>query len=268
MTGKDGRKRNCAAQCDIPAIARLERNVAKELELTPFTARYIDVVSAKGWEERYNPAHPMTRRDSRKAKTDLLKMLCEKFSIVVGAEQGMDAFVPWCDYFEGMSPTCARMPHGRAGYGRGDMFRDDGRVPKQLTASELDRVERFGLNEKYRIPLFELVYHDCVCSHWYWYDYSNHPICFWKKRDCFNALYGTAPMYIFNYAQWRKRKVEFVESWKRVGGIARSSGFSEMTCHRVLSPDCSVQETRFTNGLSVVVDFRNGTIMTNMEPVR
>jgi len=261
MTCKDGNTRYCAAQCDIPAVARLERNVAEELRATPFTARFIDVVTAVGWEECRNPAHPMTRRVSRRAKADLLKMLCERFSLVVGSEQGKDDVVPYCDYFEGMmSPRCARMPHGRAGYGRAEMFGDDGGVPKQLSPKELDRVTRYALNEKYRIPLFELVYHDCVASHWYWYDYSNQPICFWKKRDLFNALYGTAPMYIFDYGQWTRRKAEFVESWKRVGGIARDSGFSEMTSHSMLKPDGSVQETRFANGLVVTVDFANGTV--------
>ncbi len=259
--GKDGKKYYCAAQCDIPAIARLERLAGTELAEVPFTARFIDVVSAIGWEECYNPAHPMTRRVSRQAKTDLLKMLCEKFSIVVGGEQGMDAFVPVCDYFEGMmSPTCARMPHGRPGYWRRERFRDDGTIPAALSTNEWDRVERYALNEKYRIPLFELVYHDCVASHWYWYDYSNCPVYYWWKRDLFNALYGTAPMYIFDYRQWRERKEEFVESWKRVGGIAREAGFSEMTSHRALTEDRSVQETCFANGLSVTVDFRRRTV--------
>ena len=258
---KDGKTRKCAAQCDIPAVARLERNVAGELATTPFTARFIDVVTAIGWEECYNPAHPMTRRVSRQAKFDLLKMLCEKFSLVVGAEQGKDAAIPYCDYFEGMmSPKGVGMPHGRPGYGRSEMFRDDGSVPKQLSTNELDRVVRVGLNGKYRIPLFELVYHDCAAAHWYWYDYSNHPICFWKKRDLLNALYGTAPMYIFDYAQWKERKAEFVESWKRVGGIARDTGFAEMTSHRALTPDRTVQETRFANGLVVTVDFRSGSV--------
>ena len=261
LTGKDGKKHYCAAQCDIPAIARLERLAGAELAEVPFTARFIDVVAAIGWEECYNPAHPMTRRVSRKAKTNLLKMLCDKFSIIVGAEQGMDAFVPVCDYFEGMmSPTCARMPHGRPGYWRRERFRDDGSIPKALSTNEWDRIERYALNEKYRIPLFELVYHDCVASHWYWYDYSNCPVYTWWKRDLLNAIHGTAPMYIFDYRQWSERKAEFVESWKRVGGIARASGFSEMTSHRALAPDRSVQETRFANGLVVTVDFNRRTV--------
>ena len=266
LTGKDGRKHYCAAQCDIPAVARLERLVGEELARVPFTARFIDVISAIGWEECYNPAHPMTRRVSRKAKVDLLRMLCGKFGIVVGAEQGMDPFVPFCDYFEGMmSPTCARMPHGRPGYGRSDRFRDDGSVPAALATNEVERMERYALNETYRIPLFELVYHDCVASHWYWYDYSNGPVCWWWKRDLFNALYGTAPMYIFDYRMWSERKAEFVASWRRVGGIARRTGFSEMVSHRSLAPDRSVQETRFADGTVVTVDFNRRTIEVGVE---
>ena len=266
VTGKDGKKHYCAAQCDIPAIARLERLAGEELSRIPFTARFLDVVSAIGWEECYNPAHPMTRRVSRRAKVDLLKMLCEKFGIVVGAEQGMDPFVPFCDYFEGMmSPTCARMPHGRVGYWRRERFRDDGSIPAALSATEVERMERYALNERYRIPLFELVYHDCVASHWYWYDYSNSPVYYWWKRDLFNALYGTAPMYVFDYRQWRERKEEFLASWKRVGPIARRTGFSEMVSHRALSPDRSVQETRFADGTVVTVDFGKRTLETGVE---
>lgn len=261
ITCKDGRKRNCAAQCDIPAIARLERNVANELKDMPFTARFMDVVVAKGWEECYNPSHPMTRRVSRKAKTELLEMLGRRFSLVVGSEQGMDAVVPVCDYFEGMmSPPFGRMPHGRSGYGRKEIFREGLKMSDRISAEELGKVELYGLNEKLRIPLFELVYHDCVCSHWYWYDYSNRPLHLWRKRDMFNVLYGTAPMYIFDYRHWREYNERFVESWRLVEKVARDTGFSEMVSHRTLNAERTVQETHFADGTTVVVDFRNGSI--------
>ena len=93
-------------------------------------------------------------------------------------------------------------------------------------------------------------------------------MCFWRKRDCFNALYGTAPMYIFDYAQWKERKAEFVESWKRVGEIARSTGFSEMVSHRALNAERTLQETRFANGTVVAVDFVAGSIRCSMMPVK
>ena len=256
VTGTNGASYHCAAQCDIPAVARMRQLAGGDLTANPYTARFIDVTTAKGLEECYNPSHPMTRRVSRAKKTELLEMLGDEFGIVVGSEQGMDDFVPVCDYFEGMlSPTAARMPARRDGYGRSARFRDDGGVPSALTSNEWAKIERYGMSERYRIPLFELVYHDCVAAHWYWYDYSNSPVRYWWKRDIFNALYGTAPMYIFDYQLWSDRREEFLASWRRVGGIARKTGFSEMVSHRSLAADRSVQETSFADGTVVVADF-------------
>jgi len=266
VTGTNGATYHCAAQCDIPAVARMRQLVGGDLANNPYTARFIDVAAAKGLEECYNPAHPMTRRVSRAKKTELFEMLGDEFGIVIGSEQGMDAFVPVCDYFEGMlSPKAARMPTRRDGYGRSARFDDDGNIPAALSADEVALMERYALNERYRIPLFELVYHDCVASHWYWFDYSNGPVYWWWKRDIFNALYGTAPMYVFNYAMWHERKSEFVQSWWRVGGIARKTGFSEMVSHRSLAADRSVQESRFADGTVVTVDFAARSIAAGVK---
>ena len=252
---KKGNKVYCGAQCDLCAVARERRNVANELKEKPFSARFIDVTTAVGWEECWNPAHPMTRTQSRAAKCDLLRILGDEFGLVVGSEQGIGGAVPVCDYFEGMlSPGYARMPHGRPGAGRMDIFRDPFR-PTNVTEKELATVEMYGTGEKYRIPLFELVYHDCCCAHWYWYDYSNRPLYLWPRRDLLNALYGTMPMYIFDYRHWTEHKDEFLKSYALTAPIARRTGYSEMLDHRALTADRSVQESVFSDGTRVVVNF-------------
>jgi Glycosyl hydrolases related to GH101 family, GH129 len=48
----------------------------------------------------------------------------------------------------------------------------------------------------YRLLLWELVYHDCVVTQWYWGDYNNKLPAVWDRRDLYNALYGTPPMFI------------------------------------------------------------------------
>ena len=53
---------------------------------------------------------------------------------------------------------------------------------------------------QYRLPLWELVYHDCVVAQWYWGDYNNKLPSLWDKRDLFNVLYGTPPMFMFTRA--------------------------------------------------------------------
>jgi hypothetical protein len=114
VRGKDGKTHHCATQCTLKQPARERRNVARELQTIPFNTRFIDVTTACGWDECENPAHPMTRSQSRAAACELLGLLGREFNLVVGSEQGMDAAVPACDYFEGMlSPGISRMPHGR-----------------------------------------------------------------------------------------------------------------------------------------------------------
>ena len=255
VTCLDGKKRSCVAQCTLCQPDNVRRHVSWELARKPFSARFIDVTMAVGAEECENPAHPMTRTQSRKAGCEVLGLLGDEFGLVVGSEQGVDYSVPSCDYFEGMmSPGSCRMPHGRPGARRWDIFRE-GLYPTNVTPAEISKVVTYHLGEKYRVPLFELVYHDCCCAHWYWYDYSNRPIYLWEKRDLFNVLYGTAPMYIFDHRLWRERKEMFVKSYRTVCPVARRTGYSRMTDHRALTSDRSVQRSTFADGTVVTVNF-------------
>lgn len=251
---KMGTMHHCAVQCPSCQIKRLRRNVSQDIKVGnhPYTARFLDVTTAIGWEECENPSHPMSRSQSRQAAVELLGCLGKEFGLVVGSEQGMDAAVPVCDYFEGMlSPRLVRMPHG----GPGVEWTDSFRVREKVPAWMLSAVEKYDVGAKYRIPLFELVYHDCCCSHWYWFDYSNRPLRFWLRRDLLNALYGTSPMYIFDYRHWTEFKDLFVASYARVSPIARRTGYSEMIDHKALDSDRTVQSTTFSDGTIVTVNF-------------
>ena len=114
---------------------------------------------------------------------------------------------------------------------------------------------KFQVGWQYRLPLWELVYHDCVVAQWYWGDYNNKLPAIWDKRDLFNALYGTPPMFMFDKAFWEKNKDRFVQSYRNTCPIARATGYSEMTDHQFLTADRSVQQTTFANGVTVTVNF-------------
>ena len=243
VKAKDGSWTHCAAMCDLPSIRHMRRKVGGELATHKYTARFVDVTTAAPWEECFNPAHPMSRTDCKNARVALLKALGGEFNLVVGSETGHDAVVPVCDYFEGMLSLCPyRVP---------DSGRDICRIwdcpPKAITEVQV--------NEKLRLPLWELVYHDCLCAHWYWGDYPNKLPSVWDCRDRLNALYGTVPMFLLVKQQWPELKERFGRSCRLTQPIARATGFSEMTDHRVLSPDRSVQSTHFANGAEVVVNF-------------
>jgi hypothetical protein len=118
-----------------------------------------------------------------------------------------------------------------------------------------ERVARFQLGHEYRLPLWELVYHDCVIAQWYWGDYNNKLPALWDKRDLFNILYGTPPMFMFTRSFWDGNKARFVQSYENICPLARLTGSLEMVDHRFLTPGRDVQQTVFADGTRVTVNF-------------
>ncbi len=232
----------CAVICDAKAVPYAQKRISKELETKPYTCRFIDTTVAAPWFECYHPDHPMTRSDSKKHKMELLKLIGD-LGLVCGSETGHDASVPFCDYYEGMlSLGPYRVPES----GR-DMIRIWDEVPPQI--------EWFQVNPALRLPLWELVYHDCVVAQWYWGDYNNKLPKVWRKRDLFNALYGTPPMYMFTRKNWDENKEKFVESYKTAEPVSRATAYAEMVDHKILSTDRMVQQSIFSNGVTVTVNF-------------
>jgi len=62
-------------------------------------------------------------------------------------------------------------------------------------------------------------------------------------------------MFMFNWRLWREKRERFVQGYQAISPVARATGYSEMTDHRFLVPDRSVQQTRFANGVVVTVNF-------------
>jgi hypothetical protein len=243
VRGKDGQMYPCGVLCDKQALKYTEQRVPAELKTHPYRCRFIDTTTASPWRECYNPKHPITRSDSRHWKMELLRYMSEQMKLVTGSETGHDAAVPYVHYFEGMlSLGPYRVP-------------DAGRNMSRIWNEVPEQVAKFQLGHKYRLPLWELVYHDCVVAQWYWGDYNNKLPALWQKRDLFNILYGTAPMFMFDHSLWEQNKEHFAQSYKNICEVTRAVGYAEMTDHRFLTSDKDVQQTEFANGVIVTVNF-------------
>ncbi|MBN1509163.1 MAG: hypothetical protein JW955_20120 [Sedimentisphaerales bacterium] len=243
VRGRDGKMYPCAVLCDKQALKYAAERVPVELKTHPYRCRFIDTTTASPWRECYHPDHPMTRGESRHWKMELLRYMSQDMHLVTGSETGHDAAVPFVHYFEGMlSLGPYRVP-------------DAGRQMQRIWEEVPERVAKYQLGHKYRLPLWELVYHDCVVAQWYWGDYNNKLPALWDKRDLFNALYGTPPMFMFSRQFWDQNKDRFVRSYRNTCVVGRAVGYSEMIDHSFLTEDRSVQQTRFANGVVVTVNF-------------
>ncbi len=241
--GKEITRISCNQLCDRQALPYARKRIAEELRTKPYCGRFIDVTACSTWSECWSPAHPTSRSESREFKAKLLTLPGEEFNLVLGSETGHEAFVPSCDYFEGMlSLIVCRVP-------------DAGRNMVKIWDEAPAVVVKYQTGESYRLPLFELVYHDCVVSYWYWGDYNNKLPAIWGKRDLFNALYGAPPMYVVSPDNWPQFRERIFASYRVAEPVSKLTAQSEMIGHRILSADRTVQQSSFANGVCVTVNF-------------
>jgi hypothetical protein len=243
VKGTNGIMYDCGVLCDSRALDYARARIPAELATRPYLCRFIDTTTASPWNECYDTNHPMTRTESRQWKMKLLDYVSRDCKLVTGSETGHDAAVPFVDYFEGMlSLGPYRVP-------------DAGRDMQRIWNDPPERVAKFQLGQAYRLPLWELVYHDCVVAQWYWGDYNNKLPSLWDKRDLFNVLYGTPPMFMFDKKLWETQKARFMQSYTNTCPYVRATGYVEMTDHRFLTADRNVQQTAFANGVTITVNF-------------
>ncbi len=242
--GTDGKMYWQHSVCEIAAYELTKLNVPPELKKIPYNSRFIDVQAATLVRECYNPKHPATRRvgaDYIRRQQDYLTSL----GLINGVECGNEIYAAHYHYAEGLlSPTKFRIP----GSGR--------KMTHVHTRSEMpEATEKFMLNPEFRVPLWELVYHDCVINYWYWGDSNCCCPELMYKFDNFNALYGYPPIYSLDMTHWNLLKNQIAASYKRSAAVARKVAFERMTNFEYLTSDKKVQRTTFSNGVTVTANF-------------
>jgi len=211
----------------------------------PYSARFIDATASTAWKECYNSEHPTTRSGDIKYKMALLDFVSKDMGLLTGSEDGVDVSVPYVDYFEGMMSV-----------GKGRLPDSGRRVSTVEYMKPTEDFLKYQVGTDYRIPLWELVYHDAIVSTWYWGDSNNRIPEYWWKKDLFNILYGNMSLWaIRDWDHWKEYKDRFVKSYKNVSPVFEKVGYEEMLNHRFVTNDHLIQETTFSGDIRIVVNF-------------
>lgn len=234
--------------------------VPKVLKEHPYLARFIDVTTAEGLYECFDPNHPLTKTQKRQCGVDLLSYV-RSLNLVVGGEHGIWWSVPYLDYIEGMmsgSPCYYSWPAGHLIRPKTKDQRFTGPWGEKHAA--WDAYEKWGIGHEHRAPLWELVFHDCVVSTWYWGDTNDYLLEaapeITAKKDAFNVLYGTIPMmWAGAEGGWNKARDTFLRTYRNTCKLHEVIACTDMVNHEFLTPDHAVQRTSFSDGTQVIVNF-------------
>jgi hypothetical protein len=217
------------------------KTIAPDLYKNRYNCRFIDVELASGLKECYSPEHPVTRKTDAQARVEALNMVKNDFNLVTGAEEARDFAFMVTDYGEG---TMTINPPTGAGY--------DWSTP----IDPINNYEDKNLNPAMRVPLHGLVYHDVHIPTWYTGDGVSKVPSLWDDKDLFNILYATMPLFMPpNQTYWLANREKFLSSYHLISSITRNVAFDEMSRHTFISDDKKIQQTVFSNGWEVTVNF-------------
>jgi len=231
------------------AMNAVEKYVPKKLAKYPHTSRFVDVAAALDLFEDYHPDHTFSREGDKDNRRKVYEYL-DSLGLVIGTEHGNDWIMDIVDYFEGSTSGSLWWEAWPAGH----LVR-----PKKEEITK--EYFKYGMGEDTRIPLWELVYHDCAVTTWYWGDTPGFVFEasseLSDKKDLYNMLYGTVSLL------WRDDKgygfdrntARFMKTINDTSHLHESTAFKEMKDHKILSKDYALQQTIFEGDLKVTVNF-------------
>ena len=229
--------------------------IPKVLATYPYNTRFLDVTTATSLKECYSPLHPCDRKQDQANREALCAYVGDELGLVAGGEHGRYYDVRFLDYHEGMmGGGCYSWP---AGYLRDIESRE-----------EIDeRYLKYGIDPAHRVPMFELVFHDCVVDYWYWGATNDYLHEFapeiTDRKTAMNVLYGTPPMMWVNGHGLRWSKPEqrqlMIEIYQQTCKLHEMIADQEMVSHEFLTPGRQVQRSTFADGTVCTVNFGDST---------
>ena len=230
-----------SAQIICPAFGRtyLDYRLQKyPMSTFPFQSRMYDVLATTSLSEGecYDENHPSDRLKCMDYRLDFVKYSSEKYGLDNHTEGAAEYLIPYVNSGEG---------------------------PLDIMANNGMGINSMNVPPSDRIPLWELVYHDCfgIYHHWEHGLFASNPNI--NQDDLFSLLYGERGMFLPYYQDnpFMEGGVldQMIARIKRIDTVTNQVKLDKMVSHSFLSSDKMVQKTVFESGVEVIVNFSDKT---------
>ncbi|MGI5924584.1 MAG: glycoside hydrolase [Lentisphaeria bacterium] len=244
---KTGEKHPSYVICWTRGLEVLKEKMPKRLAQTPYGSYFLDCVTSTALYECYDPRHPLTRTQDREARVAQMGYLSNELGLIVGSESGRDWGAHVADYFEGIMSSASFFANFKAIH-----------AMPFVSCEPTERYLEYGINPARRVPLYQLVYGDCMETTWRWGDNTHRMPGIWWQKELLEMLHAGMPTFVLWDVQqelfWGNVD-RFVDTYNRVCRWRRAVGYSEMLRHERLSDDGLLQRSSFANGAAITVNF-------------
>ena len=247
----------------LAARAYVEKRVHQNMSRVPYSYYFIDCDATGDLYDDYSPLHRAGQADDAQARLDRMAWISNTFGVPVGSEGGNAFAAGVIHVAEGIfGPLVAwgdpDMRDKNSPYYVGGYYPPDEPRVFFKPAPLKKEYKYFYYDPRFRLPLYETVFHDSVVTTHWW---GNGSLKFTNVADTVELtelLYMTAPMYHLNLDEFQKQKDRLKQHYDFFSPLHREVGFKRMVDFTWLSKDRLVQKTVFDGGVEIIANFSQG----------
>ncbi|WFD11870.1 glycoside hydrolase [Tepidibacter hydrothermalis] len=244
------------------AMPYVKERMGKIMDSIKLDSWFVDCDAAGELYEDYNPLHPASEEDDANARKERLQWMIDKYGLVVGSEGGHWYLSDTIHFAQGMmTPVIAwndkDMRQNRdSKYYLGKYWPSEG---PQTFVKQVPLKEEYGyiyFNPKFRLPLYQTVYHDSIVttSHW-----GSSSLKFTNQivtNALTELLYNVQPLYNLNLEELEKHGEFISKQYNVFSKMHEITVTKALSQYEILSKDRLVQKTKFGDKVEVIANYK------------
>lgn len=244
----------------IAARAYVEKRVRENMKNVPYNYYFVDCDAYGEVYDDYSPFHRASQADDVRARLDRLAWISDTFNVVVGSEGGSSYSAKVIHLAEGMfGPVFGwgdpDLKNRDSQYYLGRYYPPDGPkvFVKQVPMKE--KYQYFYYDPRFRLPLYEIVFHDSVVTTHQW---ANSSLKYSNMLDTValtELLYMVPPLYHMNLDEFDMHRDIMRRHYDFFSPLHRELGFAQMTDFNWAGSDRKLQRAVFDGRVEMIANF-------------
>jgi hypothetical protein len=223
---------------------------------------FIDCDAAGEFYEDYSPIHPANQEQEMRARLKRMAWIRDTYTLVIGSEGGSAYSSATVHFAHGVMTTVfgwddPDLKSRNSPYFLGAYYPADGPTLflKQVPLKPF--YYRFLIDPRFRLPLYETVFHDSVVATHHWSSptlkFSNQVV----ERSLLEQLYNVPPLFHLNSHEFARHRAWMEAEYAFFSPLHRKLALLPLTAFAWLTPDHQVQRTVFDGSVEIIANFRS-----------
>lgn len=245
-----------------PVAARpfVEKRVGNLMNQFHANSWFIDCDGFGEYFDDYSEAHSATQLSDMLARNSRMAWIRDKFGAVIGTEGCSSGVASTVHFAHGvMTPVIGwgdpDLKDKKSKYYLGAYYPPSEPSVFFKTVPIKEEYRSIFYEPRFRLPLFQIVFHDSVIATHHWSNPSLKFIEVAGTVELLELLYNVPPLYHLNQQEFQKRKVLIKRHYDFFSPLHRELAVLPMTDFTWITDDRLVQQTTFNDGTRLIANF-------------